>query len=70
MSRCEPLPDALFTVALKAGEPIIDQTTDPPLSYRYKAKMTADEWSTIREEARNTAKAKRDRETQKTRVGR
>ena len=64
----EPLPDALFTVAFKEGERIIDQTTDPPLSYRYKAKMTADEWSTILEEASN--KAKRDRETQKKRGGR
>jgi len=64
----EPLPDALFSVTFKEGERINDQTTDPPLKYRYKAKMTADEWSTILEEASN--KAKRDRETQKKRGGR
>ncbi len=65
----EPLPDALFTVTFKEGERIIDQTTEPPLSYRYKPKMTADEWSTILEEAKKKAKAKRDREAQKKRVG-
>ncbi len=53
----EPLPDSLFTVAFKEGERITDQTTDPPLSYRYKAKMTAEEWSKIREEATSKLKA-------------
>jgi len=48
----EPLPDALFTVSLKEGEWVNDQTEDPPLRYRHKANMTPEEWSAIREAAK------------------
>jgi hypothetical protein len=51
----ETLPDSLFVVAFKEGERITDQTTDPPLEYRYKAKMTEEEWATIRANARTKA---------------
>lgn len=61
----EQIPDSLFTVTFKEGERIIDETSNPPLSYRYKSKMTKEEWSAIQEEAKN----KRDREKQKKRAG-
>jgi hypothetical protein len=51
----ETLPDSMFVVAFKEGERITDQTTDPPLEYRYKAKITEEEWATIRANARTKA---------------
>jgi thiol-disulfide isomerase/thioredoxin len=51
----EPVPDALFAVEFKEGERINDQTADPPLSYRYKAKMPPEEWSTIVTRAKERA---------------
>ncbi len=41
------LPDALFTVALKEGAWVNDQTHDPPLRYRHKAVMPPEEWAKI-----------------------
>jgi hypothetical protein len=58
----EPLPDSLFAIAFKEGERISDQTTDPPLWYRYKAKMTEEEWATIRADAKAKAQKKAERE--------
>jgi thiol-disulfide isomerase/thioredoxin len=57
----EPLPDALFTVAFQEGERINDQTTDPPLSYRYKANMKPGEWAVIVAESRKRFEHDRQR---------
>ena len=54
----EPLPEALFAVEFNEGERIQDQTTNPLVTYRYKPKLTQEEWSTIIAEAKK--KAKRD----------
>ena len=52
----EPLPDALFTVAFKEGAWVNDQTHDPPLRYRHKAVMPADEWARIIADGKSRAK--------------
>jgi hypothetical protein len=57
----DPLPDALFTVTLREGEWVTDQTHDPPLRYRYKPSFTPDEWSAIVQEAKRKAEEKAER---------
>ena len=52
----QPLPDALFTMIFKEGAWVNDQTHDPPLRYRHKAVMPADEWAKIIADGKSRAK--------------
>jgi thiol-disulfide isomerase/thioredoxin len=63
----EPLPDSLFTVAFKEGERINDETTDPPVSYHYKAGMTRHDWSEIMADAKKRARKELKREREQAR---
>jgi thiol-disulfide isomerase/thioredoxin len=63
----ETLPAELFMPPeMKEGTPVTDNTTDPPLSYKYKKDRTQAEWEALRAESRKAlaeehkAKARRD----------
>jgi thiol-disulfide isomerase/thioredoxin len=43
----KPLPDDLFTMEFKEGVQVFDRSHDPPLIYKYKKDMPADEWAKI-----------------------
>jgi thiol-disulfide isomerase/thioredoxin len=51
-----PLPESLFFVEIPEGERIVDQTAQPPLTYRHKAKTGPQEWPPILAEARKKAR--------------
>ena len=42
-----PVEDCLFRDPLTEGATVIDDTHDPPLHYKHKARFTAHEWNAI-----------------------
>jgi thiol-disulfide isomerase/thioredoxin len=51
----ERLRDSLFAIEFKEGEQINDQTSEPPVSYRYKKNMSLADWATIVAEGKERA---------------
>ena len=41
------LPDSMFVMDFKEGVTVRDETHDPPLTYKYKKEMPAEEWANI-----------------------
>ncbi len=62
----ERLPDALFAVEFKEGERVTDQTTEPPVFYRFKKNMAPEEWTKIVAEGWKRSERDRAREQQQT----